>query len=143
MSTIVDESRPTMCEFLAKQGGLEYLAVPIAAQTTLIAGHLVALVISVLILRWRQQWVDAVSSPKATTPVSPHRLFTIFSCVSFFNVIVMFAYALFLTIAVKTSYGYGYAVYSVFGAAFVGFLYVRMQNIDIHRPVVGAKLAAF
>ncbi|KAI8803329.1 hypothetical protein BJ742DRAFT_829374 [Cladochytrium replicatum] len=129
----------TGCEILARNDILYRAAIPIAAQSVLVAGHLAAIVISVLILRWRQQWVNTLTSSQAPIPPSPHRGFTVFSGIAFFNTIILCAYSLFPFFMAFPMLGYIYAVYAVVGAAFVGFLHVRMQAIDTKQPVVRAK----
>ncbi|KAI8803717.1 hypothetical protein BJ742DRAFT_489549 [Cladochytrium replicatum] len=129
-------SPATLCETAKVQGRLSAIQIGMALDAVIIAGHLATLILTVMIMRWRQLWINHSKSQSGRTPFHPDAVFASFTSIAFINILFLLLYAVhsYLYRFAYLVYSMGFAILVLIGGAFTGQLVTKMWSLNIRQP---------
>ncbi|KAI8799587.1 hypothetical protein BJ742DRAFT_130614 [Cladochytrium replicatum] len=119
------------CGSAAEDGVLYLTVIDFLFHILIIIGHVVAIGLTIPIMRWRQQWIDGRPA------FHPDIVFAYFTAVAAINPIIFLVQSIYLFVFRNTFGGGLDMTFAVVGGAFVAFFVHRLWSINIHQPSGG------
>ncbi|KAI8799585.1 hypothetical protein BJ742DRAFT_745976 [Cladochytrium replicatum] len=120
-----------ICSLLAEDGLLYLIVLDMIFYLLVVLAHVVAIGLTIPIMRWRQKWVDGRPA------FHPDNVFVYFTGASLIGTIILLVLSVFLLGTGGIRAGGGILAVSFVGALFVVYFANRIWSINIHQPSGG------